>query len=265
MKIKTLNKIEYIIVDPTKNITALVISKVSIIDQAKVAKAIMSVEKEVEQVGFVSYGDNADITLRMSGGEFCGNATMSIAIYHAIKNNLDKAHIKVCVLDTEDIINVAVEKMEDDTWRCRETIPYEPKITYIDIDDYRSLPLVSLDGISHIIFGDAGEKLQSIKTNLQFSGPDIKKWCESLSLPAIGFMFYDESESKLIPYVYVRESDTLFWENACASGTIAIGAYLAEKYQKNINQTIHEPGGTMNISKNEDGKLVLEGKVKILV
>ena len=252
MRINTFNKKEYIIASPCKNITALVLSQVPTIDQAIVAKELMKIEKEVEQVGFISFDSSADISLRMSGGEFCGNATMCTAVYYAIKNNLTKENVKVCVLDMKKLIDVDVELKNDDTWICKEKLPFAPKVSYIDIDEYKELPIVSLDGISHIIFMSKHYE------------PDIKTWCEKLSLPALGFMYYDEKESKLTPLVYVKESDTLFWENSCASGSIAVCEYISEREQKNIALNLKQPGGTLKVLKSVDGNLILEGQVKIL-
>ena len=74
--------LRYSILDPTGNITALVESPVEISLQPLTAAAIMRRHPEVEQVGFlrdVSDGNSVRAELRMAGGEFCGNASMSAA------------------------------------------------------------------------------------------------------------------------------------------------------------------------------------------
>ena len=74
-------EVTYSLFDPTGNITLLVETPVPEEDQPSVAAALMKVEPSVEQVGFVSAPSDSsrDIDLRMAGGEFCGNATMSAA------------------------------------------------------------------------------------------------------------------------------------------------------------------------------------------
>lgn len=247
-----INKIEYKVFDPAKNITLLVETEVPIKDQAEVAKRLLEKEKEVEQVGFISHDDIGEVTLRMAGGEFCGNATMCIAAYQALKGKQSEAAVKVHILDMNKIIDVEVKNNNDGSWLCKEILPYVPEVSYIDIGEFNDLPLVTLDGISHIVF----ENNESV--------PDIRAFCDKLKLSALGFMFYEKETSKLTPLVYVKKVDTLFWEKSCASGTIAIGAYLADKEEKYIEKNIRQPGGELKILAEPKGKLVLEGKVIVL-
>ena len=82
--------IGYCVFDPTGNITALVETAVDAADQPAVASRIMELEPDVEQVGFIAFtGDPAlPVSLRMAGGEFCGNATMCAAAIFAIRSGL---------------------------------------------------------------------------------------------------------------------------------------------------------------------------------
>ena len=108
------NNIKYHVMDPTGNITILVETPVAEASQPFVAAKLMELEPEVEQVGFLTLAETPepdrsgclqqkmasqpektqqsekiplaessqnkyDIALRMAGGEFCGNATMSAA------------------------------------------------------------------------------------------------------------------------------------------------------------------------------------------
>ena len=76
--------IRYRILDPTGNITALVYGDVEIGRQPSFAAGLMRRHPEVEQVGFLRLpppgGDRTGAELRMAGGEFCGNASMSAAM-----------------------------------------------------------------------------------------------------------------------------------------------------------------------------------------
>ena len=54
-----IENLRYYIFDPTGNITALVESEVAIADQPAVASCIMEQHPDVEQVGFVTYADDA--------------------------------------------------------------------------------------------------------------------------------------------------------------------------------------------------------------
>ena len=74
-------RVRYSIWDPSGNITALVESPVPVERQSAVAAELMARHPAVEQLGFVSWQaeDGTDAVLRMAGGEFCGNASMSAA------------------------------------------------------------------------------------------------------------------------------------------------------------------------------------------
>ncbi len=79
---------------------------------------------------------------------------------------------------------------------------------------------------------------------------------------AVGFMFWNDKEHKLRPLVYVPGADTLFWENACASGTAGLATYLSNKYNKEIDLDINEPGGVLHVTTSPDNNYVkLDGEI----
>ena len=53
--------LKYYIFDPTGNITALVETAVDVAEQPAAASRIMELEPDVEQVGFITYADDAAI------------------------------------------------------------------------------------------------------------------------------------------------------------------------------------------------------------
>ena len=78
--------LKYSIFDPSGNITALVETHINNDSQPEVADEIMKAHPEVEQVGFVYFDAIRPVPtyLRMAGGEFCGNATMSAAALYLL-------------------------------------------------------------------------------------------------------------------------------------------------------------------------------------
>lgn len=66
-----------------------------------------------------------------------------------------------------------------------------------------------------------------------------------------GYMFLDGDS--LIPLVYIPEIDTLFWENACASGSLAVGDYLYKQKGSKIEQLLKQPGGEITVTVDENG------------
>lgn len=190
---------KYYLFNPTGNITAL------IRDNTETAQ-IMKMEPECEQCGYIIDNvDGADISFRMAGGEFCGNATMCAGYL------VGKPDTKVYIEGT-GIVNV----------RCRgENCAVEmPKAR--EIVTYNGYPMVRFDGIDHVIIQD------------KLDPSCIKQWCLQ---EAIGFMYLKGNNMR--PLVYVKGEDTLVWENSCASGTTAVGIYL------NRDVEIQNPAGVL--------------------
>ncbi|MCQ2558908.1 MAG: hypothetical protein MJ135_07300, partial [Oscillospiraceae bacterium] len=75
-------EIRYCVFDPNGNITILVETAVAPALQAGIAAQLLAQEPLAEQVGFLSPGGAGyDISLRMAGGAFCGNASLCPAAY----------------------------------------------------------------------------------------------------------------------------------------------------------------------------------------
>ena len=75
------------IFNPTGNITALVEDQLAPEEQPSAARRVMDVFPSVEQVGFVRLPEKESepVELRMAGGEFCGNASMSAAAFGVMR------------------------------------------------------------------------------------------------------------------------------------------------------------------------------------
>ena len=76
-------------------------------------------------------------------------------------------------------------------------------------------------------------------------------------------MFLNAESSSMKPLVYVPAAGTLFWENSCASGTTACGAYAASKSGGPVELSLQQPGGSLEIRVSEDRSFVLSGTVRI--
>jgi len=251
----------YSILNPTGNITMLVCDYVDKKIQADIAKKLFAYEKTVEQIGFISgYDDsNSLITLRMSGGEFCGNAAMSVGVYFAEKLKLSTKEFTVRFDDCNQTVSVSVERNTSGDYRGTVTMPEISDIRNIryEIDGKSfNLPTVEFDSITHIICETALQK--------DFAENAIRKWCDDLGAKSLGIMFCDFNINKIVPLVFVKESDALYWEGSCASGTAAVGWYLSQKLGTDIDMTFSEPMGELRIKKQTKSPLYLYGKVNIV-
>lgn len=275
-------KLKYYIPDPTGNITILAEGDVPADKRAGVAAKLMDKEPTAEQVGFISYGsgnDPADISLMMAGGEFCGNATMSAAVLFVAKKEgllgsfwgrqrVPGIHeVKVLASGVEEICKVLVEVKEDGSYVGTVEMPKPLSVKteklLFEGKEYE-LPVVDFGGITHVII-DAGE---SSKNNFD---PEkaVMMWCDTLRAGCLGLMIYDSAQNRLDPLVYVPEAGTLVWESSCASGTTAIGAYLAHKENRPVKISLTEPGGILTVEAVPGGtcdremRLLLSGTVNI--
>lgn len=261
--------IDYYLMNPTGNITILVVSPVPVPDQPAIADMLMKHEPACEQVGYISTSDNSDIKLRMTGGEFCGNATMSTAALCCYRSGLAAGHsvpVSVEASGCDAPVTVHINRMEDaegrTVFRGRVHMPGHRAISrhaLTFMGRTYDLPVVDVGGIVHIV---ATKPLPLSDEEMEEA---IKKWCLDLDAEALGIMqaaFGTGDSMSLRPLVYVPAAGTCYWESSCASGTTATGLYLADQGFAVSGLHIREPGGTLTITAR-DGRIVLDGTVEI--
>ena len=270
-----IENLRYYIFDPTGNITALVESEVPAADQPAVALRIMEQHPDVEQVGFVTYADDAaaagvPVSLRMAGGEFCGNATMCAAALFAIRSGLQGGAVPVRVSGATAPLEVLLEQQAAGTFSAAVTMPPALGIEELKLadgmlpgSDSLDLPIVRMEGISHIIIEpDSG--FFGLKDDPVLAETLLRSWCGVLGAECLGMMFLGEGAGlrPMTPLVYVPGADTMFWENSCASGSAAAGMYLAAKAGSPVDVTFDEPAGRLRAESDPaTGKTVLHGSV----
>ena len=300
-----LNDLTYSLFDPTGNITALVDSEVAVEEQPAVADLIMRKHPEVEQVGFVTFpggggarmsggghgaadgeAQRIDGELRMAGGEFCGNASMCAAALCLIRQRETAAsddnaagRIRVRVSGAADPVDVRLKALSDVSFTARVTMPPCLAIEnrrFVVEDVTGVLPVVRMEGISHIIIEEASGFF-SLKNDAAAAEYAVRKWCQELGADGLGLMFLEAADSRelcgkagngpnesseegadaagLTPLVYIPGSGTVFWENSCASGSSAAGMYLAER---NVGAADGGPGGVTVLFREPGGSLCVE-------
>lgn len=252
--------VNYFLCNPTGNITALVESEVKVELHSKIGEMILAKEPTCEQVGFILPPENgSDITLRMAGGEFCGNATMSVAAFFCKKNGLsdgEEKEVFVRVIGTKENVRVFVKK-EKGEYYGKVDMPkprkiYDYKFTF-ESHNY-IYPVVEFESISHVIIED--------DVPVYMPEQCIKYWCDSLKAKALGLMLLNKDKTALRPLVYVKEPESLTWESSCGSGTTAVAAFLSKKSNNPVSLSLSEPGGILSVECLEDGTIKLSGKVE---
>ncbi len=249
-------RIDYCLLDPTGNCTILVKTPVPVSDQPSVAAALMADEPAAEQAGFLTCEEGFDAVLRMAGGEFCGNASMCAAVLAAAERNVTEGVMNLRVSGASEPVKVRVTKRENGSWQGTVAMPRPVSILERDLPGAGRRCVVSFDGISHIIMEEKPDRAAAEALALELA--------DFLKADAVGLMFLDLENETLDPLVYVPAAKTLFWENSCASGTTAVGAYLAMKNGGSAELTLKQPGGTLTVRVREDGAPALTGSVRIL-
>ena len=249
-----MKSIDYVVMDPTGNVTILVLTPVPEGSQPAVAKMIMEREPSAEQAGFVTLRDDG-IAIRMAGGEFCGNAAMSSAALFAMEKGISQRVIHVDFSGTPDPVKVSVTALPGGAMKGTLSMPECVSVEEKVLPGGRSYPVVSFEGISQVI---ADKELSRDEAQ-----EVIIPWCGYLGADALGIMIFDRERESLSPLVYVPSAGTMFWENSCASGTSAVGAFLAQR-EGPVNLSLSQPGGTLVIEASPGGELLLTGTVRML-
>lgn len=253
--------LSYTLMDPTGNRTILVEQPVDPAQQPGLAAGLLAAEPTAEQVGFLGPGDGESrCSLRMAGGEFCGNASMSAAVLWCQRQGVDTADVPLRVSGAAEPVWVEVcPDPAADAWQGTVTMPpaAPPRLLRLPLEDRSlELPLVDLGGICHLVLEQPLERARAETA--------IRRWCALLEAPALGLMQLDRAAGRLTPLVYVPGGDTLYWEHSCASGSAAVGCWLAWQAGRPVEVSLAQPGGSLWVSATPAGRVRLRGRVRIL-
>ncbi len=257
----------YCIMDPTGNVTALVISPVRGVFLQERAADIMARHPEVEQVGAVQFPrpwmevplfnriddgyKQVNAYLYMAAGEFCGNASLCAAALCALRTGrriTGPVSVLLSVSGAEDPVEVILERENDVSFRGKIHMPPALAIEEKAFDHggiSAPLPVVRMEGISHAII-EPDSPFSKLRERPEEAEAAVRAFCGELGADGLGLIFL--GDKSLTPLVYVPGSGTVFWEHSCASGTAAAGMYLAAKTGRKADLTFEEPGGTLRVT-----------------
>jgi len=258
-------EIQFAKINPTQNMTIIVLNPVERAQQPSVAEKLMDYGSVfAEQVGFLEKPSDpvAKARLQMMGGEFCGNATMSLAAYLAHTGGMKDGENSVYPLEISGagkILHCNIRK-NGASYSASVAMPLPERIESVSLPDGSVYPAIFFPGIAHLIV--PMDQMDASDAENVIAG-----WCEALDTNALGIILTNEDCSLIRPIVYVRATLSSVWERGCGSGTAAIGAYLASKEQKNIAVSVSQPGGTITVeaswSENTLSALKIRSDVRI--
>lgn len=271
-----LMEVDFVKISPTQNMTILVTSPVDRELYGEITEKIMAYDHvHAEQVGFIEkpMDPNAAARLQMAGGEFCGNASISLCAYLLWNAKLecggssapDKYSIPIECSGLNELLYCDITK-KDNYFLGKINMPVPKTVENFDIKiagkNY-SLPVVYMPGISHIIAET--EKLD-IDKNL-FAETLIENNSSFTDVEAFGVMFYEKPDT-ITPFVYTSQVGSKVWERGCGSGSAALGAYLAITAGKSITVDVKQPGGVITVGVDITNERIsgirVESKIKIV-
>lgn len=254
-------KLRFIKLSPTQNMTVIVEEPVPRSEHRSVAAALMDYAGVyAEQVGFRENPTlpGAGARLQMMGGEFCGNATMCMAACLAREGGMQPGERRSVPVEVSGASGVLMCEVEctDRAYICRVDMPLPESIE--SRSDYT---LVRLPGIAHAVVECAApERLRS------GAEQRLRAIAAEVSGDAVGLMLYAPEISRLLPLVYVRDTDSMVWERGCGSGSAAVGAYIAWKNRRSMTAGLLQPGGIIETAAEwNDGvtRLAITGRVTV--
>ncbi|RTX74083.1 histidine racemase CntK [Mammaliicoccus sciuri] len=257
--------VEFSKYNPAGNMTILVHSKHNCNDYSKIAKQLMMYNHVCcEQVGFIEsdMDKSGDYHLVMSGNEFCGNATMSYIRYLEDHDLLETNDFQIKVSGCNDLVKCAVHKKKDNSRYYEVGMPKAERVSRVHLsmfaNDIETYEIVYDSYIHYMILVD------EITCDLQKQIEDFihkQEWLPKYK--TIGMMLFDESRQFLKPLIYIREVQSLIWENSCGSGTASIGIfYNTVREQKCKDFIVYQPGGKILVTTKKCDELNYEISIK---
>ncbi len=221
-------------VRPGGNDTAIVWDDITRENQGDISKDIQRQYESIEQVIFVERQNDGSIRGHMAGGEFCGNATRSLG--YLLLNGQD-GEINIVVSGSNKTQTITVKNQF-----AKTSIPIlnDLNCVQIDKDGYQ----VMMDGIAFLIVEKSicGSGMQK-----QAALDILNRKGLAMRYPASGLILLDRKADNLYtidPYVYVRDTETLYYETGCGSGSTSVGLMLSKQSGDSLdNIEIQQPSG----------------------
>lgn len=237
--------IDYVLADPSGNTTILVLNPVDSAERGTVSTQLLQPAcVGAEQVGFLTMDASAGGNLRvdMMGGEFCGNASRSAAAYAAMKRGRERDELFVSCSGCATRLKATVQQKTENSYDATIEMPLPTTIdaVIISVDHTpRRFFRVVLPGIVHFLYVAKG----ATQVHRDDFWQAVRNFAVGENYEAFGLILFDPTTQDMVPAVYVRGTDTLYWEQSCGSGSAAVAAALACMGRRNTSLRLNQPGG----------------------
>ncbi len=253
--------INYRILNPGGNKTAIVIgNEYTSEEKKKINNKILKENRDVEQVGFINKNE---YKLEMAGGEFCVNATRC-AVWEYLKGIPGKIKLQVSGYKNKIIGEIKEDK------NVYVNMLIKNKITNI-MEIKEKFNLIKLDGILIAVIDEENSKeyIEKLKMDEEKTKLELRKIMKKFNTQenAVGIILLEKQDEKIKinPIIWVKTIDTLYYETACGSGSLATAIY--KNYIDGTQELeIIQPSGysiKIKINKNKEyiESAIVSGKV----
>lgn len=266
--VEILNRV--VITRPGGNDTAIVFDPIPREQQGDLSLRIQKTYPGIEQVMFVETGKVEAVHGQMAGGEFCGNATRSLG--YLLRDGKDGVQT-LEVSGADQPVNVVVSGQN-----ARTSVPIKPDFSAIQKNVETGEYIVEMQGISFLVTTPdqiTGRQVLVLQDEEEKKARAVKILNETglAKQPASGLLIADKINDavyKLSPYIFVRDTQSMYYETGCGSGSAAVGAIAAMESGKSVHdlQVIQPSGMTLSVTVERDdrtfGKAYVDGSVEIL-
>lgn len=216
----TNNKIYYKLVDTAGQITAVVFDILKTNRYAYVSNYLMGFDNRIEQVVFIEKN-----RIQTMGNELCINGSLAGAYL------LNNSMLEVSGLNKRIKFNKTKEFISS-------KFPLNLIVSKKD-------NVILLQGIIYLVSNN------ETKINKTF----LRKLANKYDVPASGIIKF--KSNKITPIVYVKDTDSLVWENACGSGSLVYSIY------SNLTKIVQPSGQVIRIKMNSKS-ITIKVPIKIV-
>ena len=245
--------VEALRADPAGNVTILVLSPVEPRLRAAAAVALLN-GYGGEQAGFiVPPVSGGAARLEMMGGEFCGNALRCLGLwYAAARPGAAGRPVPMEISGVDGTLSVTADPA-DGLVSARMPLPAA-------LGERLGMPTAEFPGIVHALCReDVPDAARARRLTAALAA--------ECGAPAAGIMYLAADGHTMRPAVYVAGTDTLYFENSCASGSAAAAAILSAAEKRDAEYVFRQPGGALAAGARWEGgalqELTVSGRVTL--
>lgn len=231
-------------ISPGGNATILILDPVAPADRAPLARLLLDANHvQAEQVGYLDL-EARPVRLDMMGGEFCGNACRAAAaVMHREGRGLVGRDgewtglLNASGVDHPLRVRVVSDGNGLECW-VEMPMPTADAVT----EAAPGIGLVRLPGIAHLCLDEA---MHPFPEDHGLAAAELRRRFGLTNEDAVGCIWHREGHGgrAIRPVVWVRSTDSTYFETGCGSGSLALALWLQRRQNFPATLQILQPSG----------------------